>query len=105
MFNGQLISLIVVDLNSDDRLDIMLFGYNSFVEYVLFGYGDGNFHRQTIFLTEDPGSDVWVAVGYFNGDNCDDIVAMNSDNHFMDLLLSNCECFADKFLDANTFIH
>lgn len=72
---------------------------------VLFGYGDGNFYRQTIFLTEDPGSDVWVVVVNFNGDNYDDIVAMNSNNHFIDLLLSNCECLADEFLETSTFIH
>ena len=97
--------IVVGDFNCDGHLDIVVGQSYPYSIAVMVGYGNGKFDIQVIFLVETEGDQISIAVGDYNGDNCQDIIAMNVGYSFIYVLLNTCECCTAGIVETTAFIH
>ncbi|CAF1367328.1 unnamed protein product, partial [Adineta steineri] len=80
-------SLVVSDLNNDDKLDIIVANHGTNNVGIFFGYGNGSFEEQFIISTGYESQPYSVAVHDLNNDTFMDIVVACSGLNTIDVLL------------------
>ncbi|MGW6412828.1 FG-GAP repeat domain-containing protein [Streptomyces vinaceus] len=80
-------SVVVGDLNGDNKPDLTTANFNGTSVSVLLGNGDGTFNPPASYPT--GGSSVSVVVGDLNGDNKPDLTTANQGNNNVSVLLGN----------------
>ena len=80
-------SLVVGDLNNDDKLDIVVANYGTNNVGVFLGHGDGTFAIQIIFSTGIHSHPYSIAIGNLNNDTYLDIVVANYGTNNVGVLL------------------
>ena len=70
-------SLVVIDFNNDNHLDIAVANYGTNNVGILLGYGNGTFATQMTFTTGINSQPISIAAGDFNNDTYMDIVVVN----------------------------
>ena len=70
-------SVAVVDVNNDNKPDIVVANYGSNSAGVLLNTGNGTFLSQTTYLTGTDSSPLSVAVVDVNNDNKPDVIVAN----------------------------
>jgi hypothetical protein len=84
---SQPYSVAVADFNNDGQMDIVVVNVGSKNIGILYGYGNGTFSAIVIYQTEDNYSPVAVTVGDLNNDGLVDIIAVNSYDDNIGILL------------------
>ncbi|CAF1482117.1 unnamed protein product [Rotaria sp. Silwood1] len=84
------ISIVILDFNRDNKLDIAVAnsGANSISIYQ--GYGDGVFLSPMTYLTGYNSRPVWIVIGDFNKDDWMDIAIASLDTKNIKVLLKSC---------------
>jgi hypothetical protein len=93
-------SLSVVDVNSDNKPDIIVANYNGSNAGVLLNIGDGTFLPQTTYSTGSNSNPQSVSVVDINCDNKPDIIVANSGNDNVGILLNSGD---GTFLPQTTY--
>ena len=95
------VSVAVVDVNSDDKPDIVVANYNSDSVGVLLNTGNGTFLNQTTYSTGSDSNPQSVAVVDVNSDNKVDIIVANSGSNTIGVLLNTGN---GTFLNQTTYL-
>ncbi|MCZ6776132.1 MAG: VCBS repeat-containing protein, partial [Ignavibacteria bacterium] len=80
--------VIIIDLNQDNRIDMVMCGYPKYV-IALLGDGKGGFANAQGLPFEVGDGPNGIVVGDFNGDNNLDIATANSGSNNVTVLLGN----------------
>ncbi len=82
-------SVVIADLDNDDKLDIFVANYGNDSIVVLLGDGNGYFSDQNeTFFNSSYLNPYSIAIGDFNGDNRSDIAVVNYDFNYVDIILN-----------------
>lgn len=84
--------LTVADFNKDGHQDIVVAQMNTYSVIIFLGDGKGNFIQQTLFSTERLYSNTDIAVGDFNRDGYQDIIAIDIMFNSLELFLNTGIC-------------
>jgi hypothetical protein len=87
--DSRLRYVVVNDMNSDGRLNIVVANYGTNNVGVLLGYGNGTFESQIMLNIGSNSHPTSIAVADFNGDSQMDIVVTISATKNVDILLGN----------------
>ena len=87
---SQPYSVVVPDIDSDTKLDIVVANYGANSVGVFFGHGNGSFSDQLAFDTGFGSHPFALAVGDVNNDNFTDVVAANNRYGNIDILMKTC---------------
>ena len=79
--------IIVSDFNSDQRLDIAAANCDMNILIILYGERDVTFDNFTVFSTGTNSNPQSTASGYFNNDNCLDVIVRLPSSNAIDVLL------------------
>ena len=79
----------VADMNNDNHLDIVVANYYSSNIGIFFGYGNGSFMAQRIYLTGNNSRPSAMAVADLNKDGCSDIIISNWGADSLNILLGD----------------
>jgi hypothetical protein len=82
-------SIVVRDFNNDNHLDIVVTNNGTGTLGIFFGYGNGTFQAQTIYMISSNSHPQYITVGDFNKDKQLDIVIIDSTNDEIYILLGN----------------
>ena len=94
------LALSVSDMNNDNHLDIVVANYNSSNIGILFGYGNGSFMTQRIYLTGYNSRPAVMAVADLNKDGCSDIIIHNRGADSLNILLGDGDGNFEMTLDC-----
>ena len=83
-------SVAILDFDDDTRLDVVVANYGSNSVIVLFGDGNGNFTKQSIFNTGFDSHPFSLAVGDVNNDGHTDIIATNDGYGNINIIMKEC---------------
>ncbi|CAF3940451.1 unnamed protein product [Rotaria sp. Silwood2] len=84
------ISVVILDFNRDDKLDIAVANNLANSISIFQGYGDGTFLNPTAYLTGYNSHPVWIVVGDFNKDDWMDIAVATLGTKNVKFLLKSC---------------
>ena len=87
---SQPYSVVVLDIDSDTKLDIVVANYGANSVGVFLGHGNGIFSDQLAFDTGFGSHPFALAVGDVNNDNFTDVVAANNGYGNIDILMKMC---------------
>ena len=79
-----------VDINGDDKVDIIVANYNTNNVGVLLNTGNGTFITQTTYSTGLNSAPYFAAVADVNGDNKTDVIVANYGTNNAGVLLAKC---------------
>ncbi|CAF1053779.1 unnamed protein product [Adineta steineri] len=86
--NSLPLSVVIGDINNDTKLDIIVANNGNSSVSVFLGYGNGTFSDQKIFFMSYNSKPYSISTGDFNNDKQMDIVAINYDNSYIDVILT-----------------
>ncbi|CAF1220352.1 unnamed protein product [Rotaria sp. Silwood1] len=84
------ISIVILDFNKDNKLDIVVANNGANSISILQGYGDATFLSPTTYLTGYNSHPVWVVTGDFNKDDWMDIAVATLGTKNIKVLLKSC---------------
>jgi hypothetical protein len=90
----------VFDINDDNYPDIIWANYNGNSVGVLFNFGNGSFHSETVYPTGSESQPTFVSVVDVNQDDKPDIVVANSNKNNVGVLLNSGN---GRFLPQTTY--
>ena len=93
-------SVVMDDVNSDSRLDIVVANYGNDNVGVLLGYGNGTFSQQQTYSTGSNSQPTAVALGDFNSDHRLDIVVANYEANNLGIFIG---CGNGNFTEQQTY--
>ena len=83
--------LTIADLNNDNQLDITVANPGTNSIGVFFGYGNGSFGPQQIYLTGSSSSPYWISVADLNNDHWLDLAVANYNTQNVGVFLGNSQ--------------
>ncbi|CAF4701818.1 unnamed protein product [Rotaria sp. Silwood1] len=93
-------SVVIYDLNNDNRLDLLVNNFNNDSLLLLTGNDNGSFEQVTTYSTGNKSAPKYLCIGDFNNDNRMDIVTANYGSDSIGILLAQDN---GTFSDAITY--
>ncbi|CAF1190976.1 unnamed protein product [Adineta steineri] len=85
-YGSQPSSITAADLNDDNILDLIVANSGTFNIGIFYGYKNGSFQQQQMYILDDTSRPQFVTIGDVNNDNQPDIIILDSTNGYVQVL-------------------